>query len=348
MNKTKLTLAAAALCATTAAALPQTGQGHDSQGKQPSKAYGESSKSYDARGSHAYCTLDKLTGAKVRFGSPAASSAQHDKEMSKDSERGEGEVADVLIGTEDGRMRWAVLSCGGMLGMGEKHVAVPFDALRWTGGEEDGWFELHATEEQLEGQPEFDLEKAREQGLDRVLATATTSWKAAGYARDASGERPGTQPVPATAGKQVAMTPASFVAGSELDDLDVRTADSNDDFGGVSRTIVKPDSGCVEFVVVKHGGTLGIGGDEILVPFRAVKVRELLEDDDEPRVVLALNKPKAQLERAVPYEEPDEGVLDEATAQRSREFFGVKDERSGQKAMDEGHEGHDHDHDHDG
>lgn len=43
-----------------------------------------------------------------------------------------GEINDVLIGN-DGAVRAAVISVGGFLGVSEKNVAVPFDALKITG-----------------------------------------------------------------------------------------------------------------------------------------------------------------------------------------------------------------------
>jgi sporulation protein YlmC with PRC-barrel domain len=43
-----------------------------------------------------------------------------------------GEINDVLIGN-DGAIRAAVISVGGFLGVSEKNVAVPFDALKITG-----------------------------------------------------------------------------------------------------------------------------------------------------------------------------------------------------------------------
>lgn len=43
-----------------------------------------------------------------------------------------GEINDVLIGN-DGAIRAAVIGVGGFLGVSEKNVAVPFDALKITG-----------------------------------------------------------------------------------------------------------------------------------------------------------------------------------------------------------------------
>ncbi|TNC16048.1 PRC-barrel domain containing protein [Methylobacterium terricola] len=44
-----------------------------------------------------------------------------------------GEIEDVLL-TEDGRVRAVVIGVGGFLGIGQKSVAVPFDALAWNTG----------------------------------------------------------------------------------------------------------------------------------------------------------------------------------------------------------------------
>jgi hypothetical protein len=43
-----------------------------------------------------------------------------------------GEISDVLIGN-DGAIRAAVIGVGGFLGVSEKNVAIPFDALKITG-----------------------------------------------------------------------------------------------------------------------------------------------------------------------------------------------------------------------
>jgi sporulation protein YlmC with PRC-barrel domain len=41
-----------------------------------------------------------------------------------------GKIEDLMIDTQDGNIQYAVLSFGGVLGMGEKLFAVPFDRLK--------------------------------------------------------------------------------------------------------------------------------------------------------------------------------------------------------------------------
>jgi len=66
-----------------------------------------------------------------------------------------GSINDILIGT-DGGVRAVIVGVGGFLGIGEKDVAVSFDAVEpYT--DEDGNVELriNATQDQLEAAPEF-------------------------------------------------------------------------------------------------------------------------------------------------------------------------------------------------
>src|SRR5215467_13237560 len=48
-----------------------------------------------------------------------------------------GEITDVLV-DKDGKISAFIVSVGGFLGMGEKHVAVPFDNVHETRGEVRG------------------------------------------------------------------------------------------------------------------------------------------------------------------------------------------------------------------
>lgn len=66
-----------------------------------------------------------------------------------------GDIADLLIG-ENGSVEGVVLGVGGFLGIGEKSVGVPFDALHTT-ADENGTATIHldATGELLEAAPDF-------------------------------------------------------------------------------------------------------------------------------------------------------------------------------------------------
>lgn len=65
-----------------------------------------------------------------------------------------GTVKDLMIDLTDGDVRYAVVSFGGFLGMGDKLFAVPFDALELDADNE--CFVLDADKEFLENAPGFD------------------------------------------------------------------------------------------------------------------------------------------------------------------------------------------------
>lgn len=65
-----------------------------------------------------------------------------------------GEIQDLAIDELDGRVRYAVLSFGGLLGLGEKYFAIPWEALYLSDNKEH--FALAVTEKELENAPGFD------------------------------------------------------------------------------------------------------------------------------------------------------------------------------------------------
>jgi sporulation protein YlmC with PRC-barrel domain len=66
-----------------------------------------------------------------------------------------GDINDIVIDPETGRMRYAVLAFGGFLGLGEKYFAVPWAALTSKAGEK-GDFILNIDKEKLKNAPGFD------------------------------------------------------------------------------------------------------------------------------------------------------------------------------------------------
>jgi sporulation protein YlmC with PRC-barrel domain len=65
-----------------------------------------------------------------------------------------GEIEDLAIDELDGQVRYAVLSFGGFLGLGEKYFAIPWEALHLS--DNKAHFALAITEKELEKAPGFD------------------------------------------------------------------------------------------------------------------------------------------------------------------------------------------------
>jgi len=66
-----------------------------------------------------------------------------------------GDVNDLVINA-DGQVQAVVVGVGGFLGMGEKSVALEFDAIDWAEKDGDRWIVVNSTKEALEALPEFD------------------------------------------------------------------------------------------------------------------------------------------------------------------------------------------------
>ncbi len=65
-----------------------------------------------------------------------------------------GSVKSVMIGKRDGRVHHAIVSVGGLLGLGEQFHSVPWSKLKYD--EELSGYRLGVTEEQLKKAPTFD------------------------------------------------------------------------------------------------------------------------------------------------------------------------------------------------
>ena len=65
-----------------------------------------------------------------------------------------GDLKDIMLDTQTGEIAYAVLSYGGVLGMGDKLFAVPWKALTIDGGNKN--LVLNVSKERLKNAPGFD------------------------------------------------------------------------------------------------------------------------------------------------------------------------------------------------
>ena len=68
-----------------------------------------------------------------------------------------GSIKEIMLDMRTGRVAYAVLSFGGVFGMGEKLFAVPWNALKLN--THDKHFELNVNKQQLEAAPGFDKDR---------------------------------------------------------------------------------------------------------------------------------------------------------------------------------------------
>lgn len=271
-----------------------------------------------------FVTVEDIEGAKVRL-SPAGAL---DEEL--DDDVPSAEIKDALVRTDTGELAWVVVECEG------REVLMPFDQLRWDSEQER--FATDRSQVELKTLPDVDLDEAIERGLENAVAAAKRGWRELTENLDMrdtedEDERVGED---GEAGEQGAEKRAQEAAlrrsqiegtefytytepyfrASQLDELELYSM--SDEFGGVGKSIVDCGTGKVEFFVVNHGGIIGgVGGTDYLIPFCAVTFCTATDDPDSQELLLC-QRTTEQLEDAVRYDEPDEGVLDAELAERAR------------------------------
>ena len=138
-----------------------------------------------------------------------------------------GTVKDLIIGDND-KVDLVVVSVGGILGIGDKLVAVPYDELH-VADNSGNTFMINASKAQLEAMPEFKYEKsgAAIQSMSTTTGTSTgtttTSSSTVGTATTSGSSATGTQV--ATTGDYQADHDA-FVKqyGGQVDEWDAKVA----------------------------------------------------------------------------------------------------------------------------
>ena len=95
-----------------------------------------------------------------------------------------GEIMDVLV-DRDGKIAAFIVSVGGFLGMGEKDVAVPFNAVQFKTKDNNKWYPvMNTTKDALKTAPGYKYDRT------------TMTWMPANASTGASAPRPETPPAP--------------------------------------------------------------------------------------------------------------------------------------------------------
>jgi sporulation protein YlmC with PRC-barrel domain len=81
-------------------------------------------------------------------------STYYNEDVYDNQENKIGDVNDILL-DKDGRVSTVIIGVGGFLGVGEKDVAVPFNALKVAEKAGDRYLVINATKEALEKAPGY-------------------------------------------------------------------------------------------------------------------------------------------------------------------------------------------------
>lgn len=295
-----------------------------------------------------HAPLSEVLGAKVKLRPDAKERAEAASE-NRAPEASYGSIDDLIIDARSGEATWAVVSVGGLLGIGDKLVAVPHSALSCTHDPQAKacMFELGATEAQLKALPAFDKSTLQRTDTAPALRFAEESWRgiqATGGAtaadananrdrrpigsdkevvrdaKDASRDAVGAAKAPAL--KFASYPQVATVLASQISGMPVHCSDSADgkSFGSVDSACVDTDACRIAYIVVQTGGVLGVGETEYLVPLQATRVVRV---GDSTKPALAIAKTSTEMANAPKYTKPASGFVDKTLCTTSCEFYGI-------------------------
>lgn len=197
----------------------------------------------------------------------SASTLKGDKVVNAAGE-GIGKIEDIMLDLREGKVGYAVLSFGGFLGMGDKLFAIPWKALQ---------LRLHDHEFLLDI-PKETLENA--EGFDKDNWPITTrEWLSTIYGY--YGYQPYWQTAVIGETERERMTRTKEASSRENPDFlsastlkgDKVVNRAGNDIGKIEEIMLDLQSGNVAYVVVSHGGFLGIGNKLFAVPWQALQLR---------------------------------------------------------------------------
>jgi len=190
-------------------------------------------------------------------------------------------VSDLIL-TQDGKVHYAILSVGGVVGIGAKYTAIPWDRLDIRHLNNKWAVNLPMTKETLEKAPMIESDNYRELSNPQWVARAREFFasQAGTTARDT--DRKTDSPAAVTT-----MYRASKILGATL-----RNAQS-ESLGSVEDLLLDRNSK-VAFAIVGHGGVLGIGENYIPVPWSKLT----FADREDTGLVATIDSTKEQLEKA--------------------------------------------------
>lgn len=191
-----------------------------------------------------------------------------------------GKIEDLVANPSSGKIRYAVLSFGGFLGMGDKLFAVPWHDLTLVskgttseGTAKEDYYVLNVDKEALKNAPGFDKTNWPDFANASWSADIDNFYKghrappADGRARvdvDRDGVRVDVE-------RKKNQENALAVKVSDLIGVAVSNAD-NEDLGKIEDLVLSPASGKIRYAVLSFGGFLGMGDKLFAVPWTDLRL----------------------------------------------------------------------------
>jgi len=191
-----------------------------------------------------------------------------------------GEIDDVIIDSRDGRIAYALVGKGGVMGIGETEHLVPWESIRVEMKDKDKLVgKTSLTAEQIEKAPVYRKSDPIDADLEK-------------RARENAGVRP--------VSNSDRGQPTRFVSANELKGAAVRSAD-NADLGKIDEVVLAPKESCVAYTVLGTGGVLGLGEKHFALPWQKTEASY----DKEQKLIISTPLVKEKLAKAPEYDGKD-------------------------------------------
>jgi sporulation protein YlmC with PRC-barrel domain len=162
-----------------------------------------------------------------------------------------GKVERLVIDKASGRVAYAVLSFGGVLGIGADHYPIPWPMLSYD--EKLGGYRVDVAKEQLKNAPKI------EQG---------ENWEQANRGRDEQVHGYWEQPAPVQERQTSSLITSDRVEGLPVYDVRGKR------IGKVEHLMIDKLTGQIAYAVLSFGGFLGIGEDHYPIPWSMLTYNE--------------------------------------------------------------------------
>ncbi|MFO0890046.1 MAG: PRC-barrel domain-containing protein [Isosphaeraceae bacterium] len=191
-------------------------------------------------------------------------------------------VTDLIL-APDGKVRYAILGVGGVVGIGAKYTAIPWEKLDVRHVNDKWAVNLPMTRQALEQAPMFESDNYRELTNPQWVSRVHDFFANQGGATARDSDRPSTSRENFTT-----MYLASKVLGAKLQNA------GSENLGSVEDLLLDRNSRAA-FAIIGHGGVLGIGENYIPVPWSKLK---LTDRQDSGGLVATIDSTKDQIEKA--------------------------------------------------
>jgi sporulation protein YlmC with PRC-barrel domain len=187
-----------------------------------------------------------------------------------------GKIEELVANPSSGNIRYAVLSFGGFLGMGDKLFAVPWNSLKLvpkgttsSGTLKEDYYVLDVDKDTLKSAPGFDKTDWPDFGNAKWSSDSDKFYRG----RPASARRGGARVevdrggVRVDVGRKNDQANVPVVKVSDLIGIAVYSA-NGENIGKIEDLVVNPSSGHFRYSVLSFGGFLGMGDKLFAVPWR--------------------------------------------------------------------------------